>query len=176
MSNSTWKNEKTKSVASWIINTPEIWQSAQEFARNNPDAPIIYRAWIKNTGMQNDFTPDGISVIDPTLDFGTLSEVLHTFTLEWKGLKSDAQTNTLSNSTPTDFETEAKLTSKNSKKEFSTFQKVYQGAIAFFILFVIVGLLGMNESPKPQDGKISELNADDLMEDPMGTFDNQGKR
>ena len=27
-----WKNEKTKLVASWIINTPEICQSARNFA------------------------------------------------------------------------------------------------------------------------------------------------
>ena len=38
MSNSTWKNEKTKLVASWIINTPEIYQSARNFAKENPFA------------------------------------------------------------------------------------------------------------------------------------------
>ena len=81
MSNSTWKNEKTKLVASWIINTPEIYQSARNFAKENPSAPILYRAWLKSSEMQKIVTPDGISVLDPELHFGELSDVLWTLTV-----------------------------------------------------------------------------------------------
>ena len=76
MSNSTWKNEKTKLVASWIINTPEIYQSARKFAKENPTAPNLYRACLKASEMQKVVTLDGISVLDPELHFGELSDVL----------------------------------------------------------------------------------------------------
>ena len=76
-----WKNEKTKFVASWIVNTPEVSSSARNFAIANPDAPILYRAWIKSEQMQNLVTPDGISVVDPELGFGQLSDVLWTLTV-----------------------------------------------------------------------------------------------
>ena len=81
MSNATWKNEKTKLVASWIINTPEIYQSARNFAKENPSAPILYRAWLKASEIQKVVTPDGISVLDPELHFGELSDVLWTLTV-----------------------------------------------------------------------------------------------
>ena len=76
MSNSTWKNEKTKLVASWIINTPVIYQSAHNFAKENPSAPILYRAWLKASEMQKVVTPDEIALLDPELDFRELSDVL----------------------------------------------------------------------------------------------------
>jgi len=79
MTNNVWKNEKTKLVATWIVNTPEIYKSARKFAIENPDAPILYRAWLKSESMQKLVTPDGISVLDPDLHFGELSEVLSTF-------------------------------------------------------------------------------------------------
>jgi hypothetical protein len=78
---SNWKNEKTKLVASWIINTPNISRSAGKFAANNPSAPILYRAWLRAEGMQEVVTPDGISVLDPELHFGELSNVLWTLTV-----------------------------------------------------------------------------------------------
>jgi len=78
---SEWKNEKTKLVASWIVNTPDISFSAQNFATVNPDAPILYRAWLKSEQMQDFVTPDGISVIDPDLHFGQLSDVLWNLTV-----------------------------------------------------------------------------------------------
>jgi hypothetical protein len=81
MSNSTWKNEKTKQVAYWIINTPAVYQSARKFATENPSAPILYRAWLRAEGMQEVVTPEGISVLDPELHFGELSEVLWTLTV-----------------------------------------------------------------------------------------------
>jgi hypothetical protein len=81
VSDSNWKNEKTKLVASWIINTTVIHQSARQFAINNPNAPILYRAWLKSADMQKVVTPDGISVLDPELHFGELSEVLWTLTV-----------------------------------------------------------------------------------------------
>ena len=81
MSNSNWKNEKTKLVASWIINTPEIYHSARNFAKENPSVPILYRAWLKAAEMQKMVTPDGISVLDPDLHFGELSDVLWTLTV-----------------------------------------------------------------------------------------------
>jgi hypothetical protein len=76
-----WKNEKTKLVASWIINTPNVYQSARTFALDNASAPILYRAWLKAEGMQAVVTPDGISVLDPELHFGELSNVLWTLTV-----------------------------------------------------------------------------------------------
>ena len=76
-----WKNDKTKLVASWIINTPEIYQSARKFARDNPSIPILYRAWLKSANLQNAYSSDGISVLDPELDFGELSNLLWTFTV-----------------------------------------------------------------------------------------------
>ena len=79
MTNNVWKNEKTKLVAIWIVNTPEIYQSARKFAIENPDAPILYRAWLKSESMQKLVTPDGIPLLDPDLHFGELSEVLSTF-------------------------------------------------------------------------------------------------
>jgi hypothetical protein len=78
MTNNVWKNEKTKLVATWIVNTPEIYQSARKFAIENPDAPILYRAWLKSESMQKLITPDGIPVLDSDLHFGELSEVLST--------------------------------------------------------------------------------------------------
>jgi hypothetical protein len=76
-----WKNEKTKLVASWIINTPNVYQSARKFAIDNPSAPILYRAWLKAEEMHEVVTPDGISVLDPELHFGELSNVLWTLTV-----------------------------------------------------------------------------------------------
>jgi hypothetical protein len=76
-----WKNEKTKLVASWIINTPEVYRSARKFAVENPSTPILYRAWLRAEGMQEVVTPEGISVQDPELHFGELSEVLWTLTV-----------------------------------------------------------------------------------------------
>ena len=80
MSNSTWKNEKTKLLASLIINTPEICQSARQFAIDNPGTPMLYCAWPKSTDRQKVATPDGISLLDSELHFGELSDVLWTFT------------------------------------------------------------------------------------------------
>lgn len=76
-----WKNEKTKLVASWIVNTPEIRHSARKFATENPSAPILYRSWLKAARMQKVITPDGIPVLDQDLDFGELSNVLWTLTI-----------------------------------------------------------------------------------------------
>jgi hypothetical protein len=81
MGTDDWKNEKTRLVASWIVNTPVIYQSACKFARENPNAPILYRAWLKATEMQSVVTPEGISVLDPELHFGELSDVLWTLTV-----------------------------------------------------------------------------------------------
>ena len=78
MESEFWKNEKTKSVASWIMNTPELLFSARNFARSNLDVPIIYRAWIKAEGMQKVKTPEGIEVLDIELHFGQLSDVIKT--------------------------------------------------------------------------------------------------
>ena len=68
-------------VASWILNTPEICHSARNFARVIPNVPILYRAWLKSANMQNVVTPDGISMLDPELHFGELSNVLWTLTV-----------------------------------------------------------------------------------------------
>ncbi len=76
-----WKNEKIKLVASWIVNTPEISESARNFALANPNAPILYRAWLKSEGWQKKETPDGIAVLDLDLHFGQLSEILWTLTI-----------------------------------------------------------------------------------------------
>jgi hypothetical protein len=76
-----WKNEKTKLVASWIINTPGVYRSARKFAVENPSAPILYRAWLRAEGMQEVVTPEGISVQDPELHFGELSDLLWSLTV-----------------------------------------------------------------------------------------------
>ncbi len=76
-----WKNEKTKLVASWIVNTPEISDSACQFAKVNPNAPILYRAWLKATNRQKTVTPEGILVLDPELHFGELSDVIWALTV-----------------------------------------------------------------------------------------------
>ena len=78
---SEWKNEKTRLVASWIIKTPEIYQSVRSFAEENPNAPILYRAWLKASEMQKVITSEGISVLDPELHFGELSDVFWTLTV-----------------------------------------------------------------------------------------------
>lgn len=77
----TWKNEKTRLVASWIVNTPNICLSARKFALANPNAPILYRAWLKSESLQELITPDGINVLDPELHFGQLSDTLWTLTV-----------------------------------------------------------------------------------------------
>jgi hypothetical protein len=81
MTKPQWKNEKTKLIATWIINTHEIYVSARNFAISNPNEPILYRAWLKAEEMQAIETPDGISVLDPELHFGELSEVLWSLTV-----------------------------------------------------------------------------------------------
>ena len=81
MIQNAWANEKTKLIADWIVNSPEIYSSARLFAKNNPDAPILYRSWIKSSNLQNFVIPVGISVVDPELNFGQLSEVLWTLTV-----------------------------------------------------------------------------------------------
>ena len=81
MNQGKWKNEKTRLVASWIVNTPEISESARQFATANPNVPILYRAWLKSANMQKVNTPEGISVLDPELHFGALSDVLWTLTV-----------------------------------------------------------------------------------------------
>ena len=78
MTDNYWKNEKTRSVATWIMSNLDILNSARNFVRNNSDAPIIYRAWIKAERMHEHKTPEGIEVLDPELHFGQLSEVLNT--------------------------------------------------------------------------------------------------
>ena len=81
MVTSEWKNEKTRLVASWLVNTPEIYQSARKFAKDNPDTPMLFRAWLKYTDRQKVVTPDGISLVDPELHFGELNDVIWTFTV-----------------------------------------------------------------------------------------------
>ena len=81
MTKPKWKNEKTKLIASWIINTPEIYLSARNFAISNANEPILYRAWLKAEELQAIETPEGISVLDPELHFGELSEVLWSLTV-----------------------------------------------------------------------------------------------
>jgi hypothetical protein len=81
MTTGNWKNEKTKLVASWIINTPAVYQSARKFAMENPSAPILYRVWLKSEEMQEATTPEGVSVLDPELHFGELSNVLWSLTV-----------------------------------------------------------------------------------------------
>ena len=76
-----WKNEKTRLVATWIFNTPDISTSARLFANENPNAPILYRAWLNHENLQSFITPDGISDLDPELHFGELSNVLWTMTV-----------------------------------------------------------------------------------------------
>lgn len=76
-----WKNEKTKLVAAWIINAPEVYRSARKFAVENPSAPILYRAWLRAEGMQEVVTTEGISVQDPELHFGELSDLLWSLTV-----------------------------------------------------------------------------------------------
>lgn len=80
MNDLNWNNQKTKLVASWVINTPEVYQSARKFAKENPSVPRLHRAWLKSLDMKKVVTPDGISVLDPELHFGELSEVLWTLT------------------------------------------------------------------------------------------------
>jgi len=81
MIDSNWKNRKTKLVASWIIKTPETHKLAPQFAIDNPSAPILYRAWLKSADIQKVITSAGISVLDPELHFGELSDVLWTLTV-----------------------------------------------------------------------------------------------
>jgi len=81
MTTGNWKNEKTRLVASWIIDTPEIYHLAREFAKENPTAPILYRSLLKSSNMQKAVTPDGISVLGPELHFEELSDVLWTLTV-----------------------------------------------------------------------------------------------
>ena len=81
MATGGWKNEKTRLVASWLVNTPEVYESARQFAKDNPSTPILYRAWLKSTDRQKMVTSDGISVLDPELHFGELSDVLWAFTV-----------------------------------------------------------------------------------------------
>ena len=81
MNQGKWKNEKTRLVAAWIVNTPEISASARSFAKENPNVPILYRAWLKHESLQSLITPDGISVLDPELHFGELSNVLWAMTV-----------------------------------------------------------------------------------------------
>jgi hypothetical protein len=81
MNQGKWKNEKTRLVAAWIVNTPEISTSARSFAKENPNAPILYRAWLKHENLQSLITPDGISVLDPELHFGELTNVLWAMTV-----------------------------------------------------------------------------------------------
>ena len=73
-----WMNEKNKSVAKCVINTPELSASARNFVLGNPLVPIVYRAWIKSAGMQKLKTPEGVELLDLGLQFGQLSEVLLT--------------------------------------------------------------------------------------------------
>lgn len=81
MVSAEWKNEKTRLVASWVINTPKVYHSALQFAKANPNAPVLYRAWLKDSEMQNVVTADGISVLDPELHFGELSDFLWALTV-----------------------------------------------------------------------------------------------
>lgn len=81
MIDSNWNNDKTKLVTSWIINTSEVYQSARKYAKENPSVPILYPTWLKSSEMQRVVTPDGISVLDPELHFGELSDVLWTLTV-----------------------------------------------------------------------------------------------
>jgi hypothetical protein len=58
-----WKNEKTRLLASWAVNTPAIFAFAQTFAIENPNAPIVYRSRIKHEELQTVITPDTISIL-----------------------------------------------------------------------------------------------------------------
>ena len=73
-----WKNEKPKLFASWTINTPEIYNSARQFANVNPNAPILYRASIKPANMQKANTPVEILAHDTELHFVELGDILWT--------------------------------------------------------------------------------------------------
>jgi hypothetical protein len=169
MSTSRWKNEKTKSIASWIINTPDVCESARTYALSYPEAPILYRSWIRNEGLHKVLNPEGISVLDPELDFGTLSEVLWTLTIEAKNQDFQLQVredqSTIANETPF-----------SARPEFSTGKKVFQWVIALFVAFVLIGALGLSETSPEPNGVIRESNADDSINDPRSTFEDQSKR
>lgn len=78
---SHWKNEKTKLVASWLLNTPEIRESAMIFTKQNPNLATLYRAWVKAEGFQDVVTPDGIRLLDLELHFAELNDILRTLTI-----------------------------------------------------------------------------------------------
>ena len=66
---------------SYLLTMKHLDQALLYFAKENPSAPILYRAWLKSSEMQKIVTPDGISVLDPELHFGELSDVLWTLTV-----------------------------------------------------------------------------------------------
>jgi hypothetical protein len=73
----SWESDKTRLVTSWIVNVPKVADLARNFVKSNPDAPVIYRAWLKVEGKKIVETPKGNDVLNLKLHFGQLSEVLH---------------------------------------------------------------------------------------------------
>ena len=169
MIKSQWKNDKTKSIASWIINTPNICESARTYARSHPDAPILYRSWIRNEGLHKVINPDGISVLDPELDFGTLSDVLWTLTIDFKNQDVQGHLSEEHSSIATE-------TQFSVSQEFSTGKKVFQWVVALVLAFVLIGVLGISDTSQEPNGVIQESIADDSTNDKRSTFEDQSKR
>ena len=76
MESESWESDKTRLVTSWIVNAPKVADLARNFVKSNPDAPIIYRAWLNVEGKKIVETPKGNEVLNLKLHFGQLSEVL----------------------------------------------------------------------------------------------------
>ena len=70
-----WTNRQTWNVMLWIDNDEPLYRAACEFMRGYKGEKA-YSSFIRNMGLEEDRTPDGIAWISTRLDYKALNEAM----------------------------------------------------------------------------------------------------
>ena len=71
-----WKNRDTWSVAVWINNDYQLYTSAVNFMKDNPDKDNPYIGFILGMYMTNMVTPDAVEYMSDKLDYPALNDMM----------------------------------------------------------------------------------------------------
>jgi hypothetical protein len=71
-----WKNRQTWNVALHINNDYNLYQSAKEYVKGNPNSKKLYGGFIKWAGLTDSNTPDRIKWNGSKLDYKALNDMI----------------------------------------------------------------------------------------------------